>query len=350
MKKMILGAAVWMCMAATAGCSGTGKETSKTDTPKTEAAQAVQTGEKETGQEESGRENAWKPEKNIEWVVTSSAGGGSDIYTRMISDIMKKEGLVDQTILVNNQTDGGGEVGRLRVSQEKSDGHLLLTFNSGDLVPMVTNTDNRIENFRPIAVMAVDRHLLLKGKATPYADLKTAIQAAKDGTKVTVGGSKGEDYRLYNMLLSVSGLTDKQLTYIMYDATSDAITSLLGGHIDYCISKPASSIQYMESGDVEAEAALAKERFGGSLSEVPLLSEVTGLEDIEAPIWRGIVGPASMPDEAVQFWSDTMGKVAETEEWKNDYIEKNMLTPLYIPAEEAATYMKDYQDTILAEK
>lgn len=328
MKKLFATAGIIMCLAAAAGCS--------------------QSGESQT-EKQNTNEGGWAPQKNIEWVVTSSAGGGSDVYTRVIAEIMKDEGMVDQTILINNQTDGGGEVGRLRVSQEKSDGHLLLTFNSGDLVPMVTNTDNRIENFRPIAVMAVDRHLLLKGKKTPYADLKEALEAAEAGEKVTIGGSKGEDYRLYEMFLDVSGLSDKQLTYIMYDATSDAITSLLGGHIDYCISKPASSIQYMESNDVEAEVALAKEPFGGSLGDIPLLSQATGLEDIEAPIWRGVVGPASMPDEAVKFWSDLLRQVSETEAWKTDYIEKNHLTPLYLPAEEAETYMKDYEKTILAQ-
>ena len=61
-------------------------------------------------------DGTWKPTKNVEWVVTSSPGGGSDIFTRTITDIIARNKLVDQTIVINNQTDGGGEVGRLRVS------------------------------------------------------------------------------------------------------------------------------------------------------------------------------------------------------------------------------------------
>ena len=67
-------------------------------------------------------------------------------------------------------------------------------------------------------------------------------------------------------------------------------------------------------------------------------------------MWRlRWLGPASMPDEAVKFWSDLLRQVSETEAWKTDYIEKNHLTPLYLPAEEAETYMKDYEKTILAQ-
>ncbi len=119
-------------------------------------------------------------------LVTSSAGGGSDIFTRMISDIMKTEGIVDHDYLVNNQTDGGGEVGRLRVSTEKNDGHLLLTFNSGDLTPWIQNTDNRVENFKVSVSWQFDRHIVMSGQKTPYASFAEALDAAASGTKLTI--------------------------------------------------------------------------------------------------------------------------------------------------------------------
>lgn len=292
-------------------------------------------------------DGSWVPAKNIEWVVTSSPGGGSDIFTRMITDIIAKQKLVGQTILVNNQTDGGGEVGRLRVSQEKGDGLLLLTFNSGDLTPMVKNTQNRIKNFRPIAVMAVDRHLLLKGKKTKYTTFSDAIDAAKNGKKIIIGGSKGDDLNIYNLLRAELGLTEDQLTYIMHDATSDAITALLGGHIDYCVSKPASSDQYIKSGDATPVVAFALKRFGGSLAEVPLLSEIGPYKNIESPIWRGVVTSGKTPDHIVKYWSDVLYKASLTEEWQKNYIEKNLLTADFMPYDVATQYMQDYENNVL---
>lgn len=293
-------------------------------------------------------DGTWKPTKNVEWVVTSSPGGGSDIFTRTITDIIARNKLVDQTIVINNQTDGGGEVGRLRVSQAKGDGLTLLTFNSGDLVPMVTNTPNRLSGFRPIAVMAVDRHLLLQGKSPRFESFVDAIAEAQAGGRVIIGGSKGDDINLYNMMLAEFGVTEDELVYVMFDATSDALTALLGGHIDYCIGKPAASDQYIKSGDAFPVVAFAMERFGGDLAEVPLLSEIGPYNDIESPIWRGVVTSQKTPDNIVQYWSDILQQVSETEEWDKEYIERNLLTEYFLPWDEATTYMQTYEDNVLA--
>ena len=40
-------------------------------------------------------DGTFTPKETVNWTVTSSPGGGSDIYTRMISDIMTKENLVN---------------------------------------------------------------------------------------------------------------------------------------------------------------------------------------------------------------------------------------------------------------
>ena len=102
MKKRVL-AMLMACAMVLSACGA--KEEAPAETPvaseKTEAPAEAET-----------EAPAWAPSGDVEWVVTSSAGGGSDIFTRMICDIMKTEGIVDQTFLVNNQTDGGGEVGR----------------------------------------------------------------------------------------------------------------------------------------------------------------------------------------------------------------------------------------------
>ena len=99
------------------------------------------------------------PTKTVTWICTSSAGGGSDIFSRKISEIMTSENLVNgQTIVVSNETDGSGEVGRNKIATMKGDdaNYNLLTFNSGDLMPMVTNTKILSSNFRILAIIAVD--------------------------------------------------------------------------------------------------------------------------------------------------------------------------------------------------
>ena len=65
----------------------------------------------------SAQPEGFVPTKSVTWVCTSSAGGGSDIFTRKIGEIMTNENLANgQTIIVSNETDGSGEVGRNKVA------------------------------------------------------------------------------------------------------------------------------------------------------------------------------------------------------------------------------------------
>ena len=154
------------------------------------------------GEQEAASSSAgFTPTKDITWYCTSKPGGGSDIYTRAISDAAVANGWLSKAPLINYETDGAGEVGRNKVATTKQNAdYTLLTFNSGDLMPMVANTPNRMKNFTPIAIMATDKQLLFinpeKAKYTTFAD---ALKAAQSGTQVVIAGSKGDDLELYGL-------------------------------------------------------------------------------------------------------------------------------------------------------
>ncbi|MBU0927741.1 MAG: tripartite tricarboxylate transporter substrate binding protein [Spirochaetes bacterium] len=296
-------------------------------------------------------DSAFKPSKDIEWFVSSSPGGGSDIYTRMISDIMTRGDLSGgQSFLVANKTDGGGEVVRLQVSRVAAGAqadHTLLTFNSGDLMPMVKNTANRLENFTPIALMAVDKQLLYIGEMSKYKSFAEIIAAVKGGAKVVIAGSKGDDVATYELLVKELGFTQSQIAYITNDATSGAITSILGGHVDLVISKPAAADQYVVAGKLTPVLALSKTRFTGNLAGAPRLSELGAYKDVEFPVWRGVVAPKSMSPAAVAYWSRALKEVSESAAWQSDYIGKFKLQPAYMTSSETAAFMAEFQATYL---
>ena len=290
----------------------------------------------------------FKPTKDVSWVCTSKPGGGSDIFTTQIKDAMKVNGITDANIVTEYITDGSGEVGRLQVSttnKAKAD-YTLLTFNSGDLMPMVKNTDNRVENFRPLAIMAVDKQLLFVGEQSKYSSWQEIMDALKSGAKIVIAGSKGDDIETYNKLIAELGVPESQLSYIANDATSGAITSLLGGHVDLCMSKPAAASQYVEAGKMKPVLALSTTRFSTeSLKDAPTLSEF-GFNNVEVPVWRGVSAPKAMSDEAYAFWADCLKKASETAEFKA-YLSKNGLEPMYLFGAEAESYMLEYQKNYL---
>ena len=296
------------------------------------------------------KDGKFTPSKSIQWMCTSSAGGGSDIFTRKIGDIMTAENLVNgQTIVVTNKTDGAGEVGRNEVATMKNNAdYQLLTFNSGDLMPMVQNTKNRAANFRILAIMAVDKQLLFNGQGAKYDKFEDVIAAVQNGEKVVIGGSKGDDIATYQALVAELGVSEDNLTYITYDSTGDAITAALGGHVEYVISKPAAASEYVEAGSLVPILAFSTERYTGNLADAPTLSEL-GYNDVEIPVWRGVAAPAAMSDEAAAFWSETLKTVSESDAWKTEYIEANKLIPNYMDTATATEYVTQYEADFMAE-
>jgi len=215
-------------------------------------------------------------------------------------------------------------------------------------MPMVQNTKNRSSNFRILAIMAVDKQLIFKGEQTKYADFKEAIEAAKNGTKIVIGGSKGDDIATYDAMLEEIGISKDVMSYITYDSTGDAITAALGGHVEFVISKPAAASEYVTAGSLIPVLALSTERYTGNLADAPTLSEIGDYENVEVPVWRGVAAPAAMSDAAAAYWSEQLGKVAETDTWKNDYLEKNKLIGNYMDAAAATEYVTAYEKDFMA--
>jgi putative tricarboxylic transport membrane protein len=301
------------------------------------------------GAESSGK--AWEPSRNVEWYVTSSAGGGSDIFTRTISDIIGRERFSNATITVINKTDGGGNVGRVMVANT-TDGnlsdHTLLALNGGDSVTMFTTQPLRMADFKPLAILSVDKHFLYVTKNSKYKSFKEVIDAIKSGEKVSSGGSRmGDEVVMYEMLSKELGWTKAQFAFVGYGGSGEAITAALGGHIDISFSKPAAANSYVDAGELIPILACSTKRYPGNLSSAPTLSEL-GYKNVEFPLWRGVVGPKTMSDEAAAYWAEVFKKVSQTEAWKKNYLQKFLSAELPLFGKEAADYMTKYQADFLA--
>lgn len=281
---------------------------------------------------------AWAPSRQVEWYCTSSPGGGSSIFTQTIIQIIKDEGLVDQNIVINYKTDGGGAVGRREVSGKNTNGHTLLTFNNGDLQPLVQIEGGDLDMFTPLAVMATDGQILLVPADSPYKTPEDVIAALNSGKRLIVGGSKGDDINLFNKIKEQVG---GDMEYLINDSTGDALTQALGGSLDIVIAKPAASYDLVTAGELRPLIAATRDRFGEPF-DAPTFKELG--YDIELTVYRGIVGPKNMPAEAAAFWSDVFEKVSQTEQWQEGYLKRFLLHDNFLGGADAAAYMQDFED------
>ena len=76
-----------------------------------------------TGAEtDAGARQAWRPERNVEIVVPTAAGGGNDKTARTIQKIWQELG---QQAAVVNRAGGGGAVAYAFLNQHPGDAHFL---------------------------------------------------------------------------------------------------------------------------------------------------------------------------------------------------------------------------------
>lgn len=336
MKKKILSILAAVLVAATVvGCGSNDTTAAESTDP--------------AGSEATTEEAAFEVKGNVEFMVSSSAGGGSDIFTRTITDIITKKGIMDNSFVVNNMVDGNGQISRRQVKDAKGDdaNATLLCFSTGDLSAMLSNGGLTMADFKPVAILAADKHLMFtNAKSSKYASFEEVVEAAKGGAQIVVGGTASDEKNVYDMLTQELGLEDN-FSYIVYGSASETITALLGGHIDLGIAKPAASKEYVVSGDITPVLALSSERFGEPFQDAPTAEEL-GYGVIELPVWRGVIASANMTDEAVAYWNDVFKQVTETEEWATDYLEKNLLVNNYMNVEDTTATMLEAEASVLA--
>ncbi|OYW99881.1 MAG: tricarboxylate transporter, partial [Bosea sp. 32-68-6] len=240
---------------------------------------------------------AWQPNKPVEFVVTSGAGGGTDNFARMIQSIISKHKLIDQPIVVVNKGGGSGAEGYIHGKAGKGDAHrVVFGTNNAYLLPYVAKLGYKPSDLTPVAALALDEFLLWVNGDSPWTAPKDFIEAAKAKPgALKIAGSQSKD-------------TDQTLTMMIQDATGAKIiyVPFQGGN--------AAAVQLA----VFSPVRLAKGEpvFGGKgWGDIPTCKE-SGLpiETFQMP--RTVWLPAEVPADAVAFYEGVLEKVSKTPEWQ----------------------------------
>ncbi len=295
-----------------------------------------------------GSASEFLPTHSITYNVSSKAGGNSDLITRTACDIATSLGIVNgQTFVVVNNTDGSGNVIRITTHNTDDPDHTLLCMSSGDLSSMLTSDIGlKVEDFAPIAVLAADKQLifgLAGSELTTFEQIKARIDA---GQRINVGGTKSNELKVYEMFIKEIGAEDS-FNYMMYDSSAESITALMGGHIDLAMGSPAAAVAYVNSGDIVPVVALSDTRFEAPLDTAPTTVEL-GYSVVQSPMWRGVIAPGTMSEEAQLYWNDVFRQVCESEAW-HEYLSKYLLSDYFCDLETSREIFASTQVDILAE-
>lgn len=280
---------------------------------------------------------AWTPSKPVEFVVTSSPGGGTDNFTRMIQSIITKHKLIEQPMVVVNKGGGSGAEGYLVSKTAAGDPHkVIFGTNNAYLLPYVAKLGYKFSDLTPVAALALDEFLLWVKDDAPYKSAKdyiAAVKAKPETFKMGGSQSKDTDQTLTSMLSHVSGA---KFIYVPFQGGGLVGTQLAGGHIDSNTNNPNESIGQWKAGQVRPVCVFSPKRLPKGVNvtatqgwaDIPTCKEEgIAIEQFQMP--RTVWLPAGAPADAVKFYADVLKKVSETEEWK-EYITRTVQTGTYL--------------------
>lgn len=272
----------------------------------------------------TGWSQGWSPQRNVEFVVGFVPGGGVDRTARTVERVLVANKLVSSGITVVNKPGGGTSIAYNYLSQRPGDGHTLMFFGPGLLTNHIMGSSPlTYADFTLIASLFNEYTVFAVNAASPIRTGKDLIERLKKDPKsvtigfASIGGASHLSTALFNKTI---GGNARDLKVVAFKGTADAITNLLGGHIDLATFPVSSASAHVAAGTMRLVGAAAPQRFGGALANVPTWKE-QGV-DIVFGTFRAIMGPKGMGAAQVAFWENTLRKVTETAEWKAD-IEKN---------------------------
>ncbi|ATW27196.1 Bug family tripartite tricarboxylate transporter substrate binding protein [Candidatus Formimonas warabiya] len=188
--------------------------------------------------------------KELHIVVPHGAGGGYDTYARLVQPYLEKN--LDATIVIDNVTGAGGNVGRNQVWAAQPDG-LTIGFTSG--TAMVYSQLSKSEGvqydvnkvtwlprlYGEPSVLVVPA----KGKYQSIQD----VMAAKDPVSFAVSGVGDDDF--FALGIEAKALGFDVLPVTGYDGTKEGSLAVVRGEVDLFQTSLSTMLPMIKSGDVK---------------------------------------------------------------------------------------------------
>jgi putative tricarboxylic transport membrane protein len=292
-------------------------------------------------------QQTWSPTRNVEIVVGSAPGGSNDKTARTVEKTIIEAKLIPTSLTVVNRPGGGSTIAFAYVRQKKGDPHTLLIGTTALLTNHIVGTSSiSYDEFTPIAslfndyvVFAVNVNSPIKTGKDLIAKLKENPQSVSIGFATTLGS---HNHIAAGLLAKSVGVNARNLKAVAFKGSAEAITQVLGGHIDMVTTAAGNVSAHVAEGRLRVIGVSSPKRFPGALATVPTWKEQGA--NLVYGGWRAIMAPKDITPAQVAYWEGVLRKVVATPEWKED-LDKNYWSDDFVgSAQFRKDLVKDYAD------
>jgi putative tricarboxylic transport membrane protein len=293
-------------------------------------------------------QTAWQPQKTVEIVVPTGAGGTNDQMARLIQKTLQDQKLIKTPAVVLNRAGGNQSLAVVYLNQHAGDPHHLLYSTATVFTNEIAGlTKMHYSELTPLALLLVDYTVITVKADSPLKsmrDLVERMRADPDAIAFGLVSRGGPNHLALAQAMKSAGIDPKKLKLVVFKTNAESMTSVMGGHIHAVVSSVSAAMPQAQAGHTRILAIAAPTRQPGRIANLPTMRE-QGIDATGISNWRGILGARGLSEGHAAFWSAALAKVVDTEEWKKQ-LEANNVASQFLPSREFAKWLAaEYQDT-----
>lgn len=266
------------------------------------------------------------PVKPIKLIVPFTAGGGVDLYARLIQPELSR--VLGQPITIENRTGASGMIGSDAVAKSAPDGYTLLV---GNVATYAMNVGiYRKMPYDPLK----DLSLVFQSVMLPYVlvvtpnlpvqsvpELLAYTRAHPGKVSYSSSGSGSAQHMAAELFKSRSGA---DLTHVPYKGVGAMVTDLIAGHVQVAFADMASLLPHIKAGKLKLLAVTSPRRLA-EFPDTPTVEEAAQLPGFEISGWQGIAGPAGLPPGIVKRLNEAMNQIQASPAMRDKFRESGLI-------------------------
>lgn len=266
----------------------------------------------------------WKPEKNVEIVVSSGAGGAADRSARVIQKYLQTvPGM--PSVTVNNKPGGGGTLAWSSLNQHPGDAHYMSTLNTALVTNQIMGLSTlRYQDITPLNIVMHEYVAVWVRSASAIQNGKDLVARLKaDPASVSFGISPArgnQNHIVLGMIARAAGIDPKALKIVVYSSGGAGTTAALGGHVEIWAGTVGNALPLVQDGRIRVLGISAPQRQSGAFAAVPTFRE-QGIDAVYSA-WRGFLAPKALTAAQIAYWDRVFARMVDDPDWK-DELEKN---------------------------
>ena len=233
------------------------------------------------------------PTKPVRMIVGFAAGGGNDIFARLVGQ--KLGDLLGQSIVIENRPAAGGRQAAEYVANQPADGYTLLVGASGMMSVAAAVYPNLryhpTKSFIPLSMIASFPLIMSVPVDNPSKSVAELAAFAKQHPDRANYGTTSPAFTIAAELLKLK--TGMPGVAIPWKSSTEMLLCVISEQCLMAIADGPPTVPLVKAGKVHALAVTGTER-SSELPDVPSMAEA-GFPEVDIHLWSGVFAPAATP-------------------------------------------------------